>query len=137
MRTLDEHRDDDDHALEVLVGVAVLLLVGAIAVDPVGLLVADVAIPIPYEALAVGMHTAGFALLGAVAAIVTRRRGWRHALVAAVAYGALVELVQAVIPYRSFAWLDLVANVGGVLVGALVVATIAAVRVSGRGGDTS
>nr|WP_240148844.1 VanZ family protein [Halorubellus sp. JP-L1] len=40
---------------------------------------------------------------------------------AAVAYGVLVELLQAGVPYRSASALDAVANLAGAVVGAAVV----------------
>ena len=50
------------------------------------------------------------------------RDRWRCAL-GALLLGALIELLQAFVPWRSSEWLDLVADGGGALLGVLLAAT--------------
>lgn len=51
-----------------------------------------------------------------------RERGWQlHATIAAViAYGVLLEVLQAVVPERDMSVYDVIANVAGAVVGAYV-----------------
>ncbi len=69
-------------------------------------------------------HGVLFALLAWVwcgqAARAGRVRGVVAAAVAAVAYGAAIELVQIQLGYRSGEWMDLVADAVGVAAGALL-----------------
>lgn len=69
-------------------------------------------------------HVIGYAVL---AALVTRatgrtRRGLLIAVVAATAFGFGIELVQAPIPWRTFAWWDVTLNAVGAVTGAVAVA---------------
>ncbi|WP_323675375.1 VanZ family protein [Halorubellus sp. PRR65] len=74
------------------------------------------------------LHAVGYAVL---AGAVTYADGRAVVgVLAAVAYGALVELLQLGVPYRSASALDAVANGVGAVVGALAVVT--AVRAYGR-----
>ncbi|PHQ44826.1 hypothetical protein DJ68_16355, partial [Halorubrum sp. C3] len=74
-------------------------------------------------------HLVGYAVLAALLVPVTRefRFGPLLAVAVAVAFGFGIELVQAPIPWRSFAWGDAAVNAGGAVIGA----GIAVVR--GRG----
>ncbi|EMA68199.1 hypothetical protein C461_06444 [Halorubrum aidingense JCM 13560] len=85
-------------------------------------------------------HLVGYAVL---AALVVRARGHRRrgravavvvAVAVAVAVGFGVELVQAPIPWRSFAWRDAAINAAGAVVGgvAAVAAVAAVARQSAR-----
>ncbi len=68
-------------------------------------------------------HVVGYAVLAALASRATGRtgRGLLVAVVVAVAFGAGIELVQAALPWREFAWLDVLLNAVGATVGAAVV----------------
>ena len=74
-------------------------------------------------------HLVGYAVLAAL--LVPAARGRRYgpllAAAGAVAFGFGIELVQAPIPWRSFAWGDAAVNAGGAVIGA----SVAVVR--GRG----
>lgn len=74
-------------------------------------------------------HLVGYAVLAALLVPATggRRFGPLLAAAAAVSFGFGIELVQAPIPWRSFAWRDAAVNAGGAVIGA----AIAVVR--GRG----
>ncbi|WP_049912266.1 VanZ family protein [Halorubrum kocurii] len=65
-------------------------------------------------------HLVGYALLAALAsrALGGGRRGLLLAVAAAVAFGFGIELVQAPIPWRSFAWRDAAVNAVGAVGGA-------------------
>lgn len=75
------------------------------------------------SALGVGLtdpfHFVGYAVLAAFLArtMGRGRRGLLVALVAAVAFGFGIELVQSTIPWRSFAWRDAAVNAVGATVG--------------------
>jgi len=75
-------------------------------------------------------HLVGYAVLTALAsrAIGRRRRGLLLAAGAAVAFGFGIELVQAPIPWRSFAWVDAAVNAVGAGIGAAAVVAADAVR---------
>ena len=63
-------------------------------------------------------HLLAYALGGAIgSAAAPRRRSQRRVLIALVAFGALLELVQAAVPGRSPSLGDLASNVAGVLLG--------------------
>ena len=65
-------------------------------------------------------HFVGYAVLAALLVPTTRRRrlGPLLAAAAAVAFGFGIELVQAPIPWRSFAWGDAAVNAVGAVIGA-------------------
>ncbi|MDV7349541.1 hypothetical protein R3751_07080 [Halorubrum distributum] len=67
-------------------------------------------------------HLVGYAVLAALLVPVTRefRFGPLLAAAVAVAFGFGIELVQAPIPWRSFAWGDAAVNAGGAVIGAAV-----------------
>lgn len=73
-------------------------------------------------------HLVGYAVLTVLAgrAIGRGRRGLLLAAGAAVAFGVGVELVQAPIPWRSFAWRDAAVNAVGAGIGLAVLAAGAA-----------
>lgn len=75
--------------------------------------------------------TTGYAGLGFAFASAVRARGRDEvaaAVLAAGAFGAGIELVQAVLPYRSFGVADAGANLAGAVLGGVV--WVAAVRVA-------
>ncbi|WP_241991792.1 hypothetical protein [Halorubrum sp. SS7] len=80
-------------------------------------------------------HLVGYAVLAALLVPVTRgnRLGPLLAAGGAVAFGLGIELVQAPIPWRSFAWRDAAVNAVGAAVGAAIAA--ARTRVSGSASD--
>ena len=65
-------------------------------------------------------HLVGYAVLTVLAsrALGRRRRGLLLAAAASVTLGFGVELVQAPIPWRSFAWRDAAVNAVGAVIGA-------------------
>ena len=67
-------------------------------------------------------HLVGYAVLAALMTRVTgrTRRGLFLAVVAAVAFGFGIELLQASIPWRTFAWRDVGVNAVGAVGGAVV-----------------
>jgi hypothetical protein len=64
-------------------------------------------------------HLVGYAVLAALLVPATRERRFGPLLAAAgaVAFGFGIELVQAPIPWRSFAWRDAAVNAGGAVIG--------------------
>ena len=77
-------------------------------------------------------HLVGYAVLAALLVPTIRRRrfGPLLAAVGAVAFGFGIELVQAPIPWRSFAWGDAAVNAVGAAIGAAIAAGL------GRGQET-
>ena len=77
-------------------------------------------------------HLVGYAVLAALLVPTTRRRRFGPLLAAAVAvaFGFGIELVQAPIPWRSFAWGDAAVNAVGAAVGAALAVGL------GRGPET-
>jgi VanZ family protein len=88
-------------------------------------------------------HALAFAGLAAFVGFALPTLSARRRLVVAASastgVGALVELVQSALPYRSAEWLDLLADALGAVLGALVLASFArlregrALRASARG----
>lgn len=74
-------------------------------------------------------HLVGYAVLAVLASRATGRgrRGLLLAAGAAVAFGFGIELVQAPIPWRSFAWSDAAVNAMGAVVGLVAVVAVDAV----------
>lgn len=69
-------------------------------------------------------HALGYFLLSAYAAMLFRPgRPLFGAMLGLIALGALIEILQAALPWRSAEWMDLVANALGIGIGALVAAT--------------
>lgn len=65
------------------------------------------------------VHLACYLVLGTLAVLAQRSR--RNGLVAAMAmvvFGIGIEIVQGQLPWRSFEWADIAANLAGVVVGA-------------------
>jgi hypothetical protein len=96
---------------------------GAVGVvtETVGLVVGAV----PAEVgLTAPFHVVGYAVLAALLVPATGRESRVVAVIAAVAaataFGFGIELVQAPIPWRSFAWSDVALNVSGAVVGAVI-----------------
>jgi VanZ family protein len=117
-----------------VVGVLALVVLVASLVPGGG---AAVSGPLGVVGLDKWLHALAYAAL-AGAVTYADGRAWVGVL-AAVAYGVLVELLQLGVPYRSASTLDAVADVVGALVGATVVATLAAAyrRYDGRGTSRS
>lgn len=71
------------------------------------------------------LHFLGYAALGAVLMgaswYMRLDRGFAVPLVASAGYGLSVEIFHAAVPYRTFSFLDVWANVLGAFVGVLVV----------------
>jgi VanZ family protein len=76
-------------------------------------------------------HTLAFAGLALLVAFALPMLALRRRLVAAVSVstgvGALLELVQSALPYRSAEWLDLAADVVGAVLGAALLTLFARV----------
>nr|WP_144921434.1 hypothetical protein [Halorubrum salsamenti] len=74
-------------------------------------------------------HLVGYAILTVLAsrAIGRGRRGLLLAAGAAVAFGFGIELVQAPIPWRSFAWRDAAVNAAGAAIGLVALAATNAI----------
>jgi VanZ family protein len=69
-------------------------------------------------------HAGGYALLAAFAAMLFKeRRALLMAMLGLLGLGLLMELVQAMIPWRTGDPLDVLANTAGILLGAGVAAT--------------
>lgn len=64
------------------------------------------------------LHAVGYAVFGALA-VLAGLRVWA-AILAAMALGLVLEVLQGLGGYRTFEWVDLVADVAGAAVGALV-----------------
>lgn len=71
------------------------------------------------------LHFLGYTTLGAVLMGVSWRsridRGFTVSIVVSAGYGVSVEVLHAVVPYRTFSFLDVWTNVLGAFVGVLVV----------------
>lgn len=66
-------------------------------------------------------HAAGFCLLAAYAVLLRERwSALRDALLTLAAFGALLEGIQVLLPWRQGDWADLGANWGGILIGSLL-----------------
>ncbi len=62
-------------------------------------------------------HLLIYALLGGWAAINPHGISALRCLLALAAYGLLIELLQGLLPWRSFEWLDLAADAAGAALG--------------------
>lgn len=80
-------------------------------------------------------HVVGYAVLAALIACVIGRSlvGLASAAVLATAFGFGIEVLQSPIPWRSFAWLDVLFNALGAVVGVTAVAVAIARRVGESG----
>jgi len=61
------------------------------------------------------LHSASFFLFAAWLDLCSQRSFWRFQMPILLAYGALVEIMQAFLPWRSFSMLDLAADLAGVV----------------------
>jgi VanZ family protein len=69
------------------------------------------------------VHLLCYFVLGLLAVLSQRGPGARIAAAAAMAaFGIVVELLQGLLPWRSFEWMDIVANVCGVALGGVTAA---------------
>lgn len=75
------------------------------------------------------LHLIGYAVLGVLAVLSGLR--WPLAIGAVVGWGLVLEMTQGLLGYRSFEWLDLVADGLGAAAGALVTSRVVA-EVHGR-----
>ncbi|GAB6880548.1 hypothetical protein JCM17823_28220 [Halorubrum gandharaense] len=77
-------------------------------------------------------HLVGYAVLGALITLAagTDRRGLVVAVTLATGFGFGVELAQATIPWRTFAWSDVAVNAVGAVAGASVASLLARRRAS-------
>jgi VanZ family protein len=86
-------------------------------------------VPLPFEAPPIrhfdkGGHLAGYAVLSAYAAMLfATRRALVVAMFGVIVLGAVIEGLQALVPWRSMDPWDLVANTLGIALGALVALT--------------
>ena len=80
-------------------------------------------------------HVVGYAVLAVLATRLTGRtsRGLLLAVAGAVAFGFGIELLQAQIPWRTFAWRDVAVNAVGASIGAAAVAVYGRRRGRGSG----
>ena len=65
-------------------------------------------------------HVGAYVVLGALAALSVSRRRGVAAWLGVVSFGLLLEFAQALTGYRSFEWLDLVADAVGAGLGVMV-----------------
>jgi VanZ family protein len=66
------------------------------------------------------VHLLCYFVLGLLAVLSQRGSGARLAAATAMAaFGIVVELLQGLLPWRSFEWMDIVANVAGVAIGSV------------------
>ncbi|POG53836.1 VanZ family protein [Haloferax marisrubri] len=113
----------------VALGYALVVLAASVVPTPPGSL-APMG-PLGLVGLDKWVHAVGYAGLGFAFASAVRAEGRREvvaAVVTAGAFGAGIEVVQAVLPYRSFGVADAGANLAGAVLGGVV--WVAAVRVA-------
>ncbi|WP_148415980.1 VanZ family protein [Haloferax sp. KTX1] len=113
----------------VALGYALVVLVASVVPTPPGSLTPMG--PFGLVGLDKWVHAAGYAGLGLAFASAVRARGREEVaatVVAAGAFGAAIEVVQAVLPYRSFGVADAGANLVGAVLGGVV--WVALVRAS-------
>ena len=72
------------------------------------------------------VHLTAYAVLGVLAR--TSGLAWVPAVVAIVAFGLILEVLQGASGYRSFEWADLVADAAGAAIGATVANVVAGAR---------
>jgi len=65
-------------------------------------------------------HLVIFAIVGLLLMVAWSRLGWVVAVLIVVGYGFAIEIVQGILPWRSFEWLDLAADAAGGAAGVLV-----------------
>ncbi|KTG26707.1 VanZ family protein [Haloferax profundi] len=119
--TLTSRLRDNPRATLVVVGYALAVLVASVIPTPPGGLTPNG--PLGLVGLDKWVHGVGYAVLGFGLAHASRARratAIGHVVVVAGAYGAGIELVQALLPYRSFSIADMGANVLGAVVGGLL-----------------
>ena len=75
-------------------------------------------------------HLVGYAIVGALAVLSVPTRWWWVAWLATVAMGLVLEIAQALTPYRSFEWADLMADAVGAMVGVTIGVLVARVMSS-------
>ena len=117
-------RATNEGSRRVAVAFAALVLAASLVPIPSGTPTGGETVLPAWFGLTGPFHLVGYAVLAALLVRATRRRrfGLLFAAVAAVAFGFGVELVQAPIPWRSFAWGDAAVNAAGAAVGTAVAA---------------
>jgi VanZ family protein len=71
------------------------------------------------------VHLACYLMLGTLAALAQHSiRSSAAAACAMLIFGVAIEIVQGQLPWRSFEWADIAANIAGVLLGAGAVLTV-------------
>lgn len=108
-----------------IVGTALPLFVGAVVPSSYLSVLTDLSVPVgPFE-IRTWLHALGYATFGAVLATAVMRTdphsGFSVAFGWVSAYGVLVEILHAFVPYRTFSTLDIAANVLGAFVGVVLV----------------
>lgn len=79
-----------------------------------------------YDGLDKWRHIAAYATLGISGTLAfTARRYFWPLLAGLTAYGAVLELAQILVPYRTGSWPDFAANVAGVVIGVIAMRAIA------------
>jgi len=118
----DQRRAPAGFAIVILIA-SVLPIPSGVFGDGAGGVGGSATVPIAVG-LTAPFHFVGYAILAALATRVTGRTpcGLLLAVVAAVAFGFGIEVVQAPIPWRTFAWQDVGINAAGAVVGAAIVA---------------
>ncbi|MCO8267997.1 VanZ family protein [Haloferax sp. AB510] len=102
----------------IAVGYAFVVLVASVVPTPPGSLTPMG--PLGLVGLDKWVHAVGYAGLGFTVGAAVRARGRKEvvrAVVVVAAFGTGIELVQAVLPYRSFGVADVGANLLGAVVG--------------------
>ncbi|WP_411965370.1 VanZ family protein [Haloferax sp. YSMS24] len=105
----------------VVLGYALAVFVASVVPTPPGGLTPTG--PFGVVGLDKWVHAVGYAVLGFGCASALQARQAREmgiAVAAAGLFGATIELVQALVPYRSFSLLDMGANVLGAFVGVVL-----------------
>lgn len=74
------------------------------------------------------LHAIAYAVLGALAVLALRRPRPVRVWIAVVAFGLLIEILQARTGYRSFEWRDLAADAAGAALGISLVVLGSALR---------
>ncbi|MEM4781565.1 MAG: VanZ family protein [Halalkalicoccus sp.] len=119
----------------VVLVAACSLLVGALA--PGDVLSALTGLPVPFGPTALWLHVFGFATLGFLLAGVLRanaRGSFALAFGVVAGYGTVTELLHLFLAHRTFALLDIAANVTGAFVGVACVWLVVYVRRESRAG---
>lgn len=116
-----DHLRDRPRRILLVLGYALVVFVASVMPTPGGSLTP--AGPLSLVGLDKWLHGVGYAGLGFGLALATGARRpdeIRTAVVVTGLYGAGIELVQALLPYRTFSVADMGANVFGAVLGGLL-----------------